>query len=96
MSDRDNEISLNKQVKFKDLKIMLVKIMKYAVIYFMIYTSPNEIQVKTGQLTCYFQHHCCTRDIQAPFFKLCNLTPAGWRKVPIGCYSHQYFKSVTF
>ena len=52
MCDRDNEISLNKQVKFKDLKIMLVKIMKYAVIYFMIYTSPNEIQVKTGQLTC--------------------------------------------
>ena len=67
MSDRDNEISLNKQVKFKDLKIMLVKIMKYAVIYFMIYTSPNETQVKTGQLTCYFQHRCCTRDIQAPF-----------------------------
>ena len=67
MSDRDNEISLNKQVKFKDLKIMLVKIMKYAVIYFMIYTSPNEIQVKTDQLTCYFQHRCCTRNIQAPF-----------------------------
>ena len=39
----------------------------YAVIYFMIYTSPNEIQIKTGQLTCYFQHRCCTRDIQAPF-----------------------------
>ena len=38
MCDRDNEIPLNKQVKFKDLKIMLVKIMKYAVIYFMIYT----------------------------------------------------------
>ena len=37
MSDRDNEISLKKQVKFKDLKIMLFKIMKYAVIYFMIY-----------------------------------------------------------
>ena len=54
MCDRDNEISLNKQVKFKDLKIMIVKIMKYAVIYFMIYTSPNEIQVKTGQLTCHF------------------------------------------
>ena len=70
MCDRDNEISLNKQVKFKDLKIMLVKIMKYAVIYFMIYTSPNEIQVKTGQRTCYFQHRCwqcCTRDIQVPF-----------------------------
>ena len=30
MCDRDNEISLNKQVKFQDLKIMLVKIMKYA------------------------------------------------------------------
>ena len=30
MCDRDNEISLNKQVKFKDLKIILVKIMKYA------------------------------------------------------------------
>ena len=29
MCDRDNEISLNKQVKFKDLKIMLVQIMKY-------------------------------------------------------------------
>ena len=67
MCDRDNEISLNKQVKCKDLKIMLVKIMKYAVIYFMIYTSPNEIQVKTGQLTCYFQHRCCTRDIRVPF-----------------------------
>ena len=38
--------------------------MKYAVIE---YISPNEIQVKTGQLTCYFQHRCCTRDIQAPF-----------------------------
>ena len=67
MCDRDNEISLNKQVKFKDLKIMLLKIMNYAVINFMIYTSSNEIQVKTGQLTCYFQHCCCTRDIQAPF-----------------------------
>ena len=70
MCDRDNEISFNKQVKFKDLKIMLVKIMKYAVIYmfFMIYTEcPNEIQVKTGRLTCYFQHRCCTRDIQALF-----------------------------
>ena len=84
MCDRDNEISLNKQVKFKDLKIILVKIMKYAVIYFMINTSPNEIQVKTGQLTCYmyFQHRCCTRDIQAPF-QIMRLDSSR-RKVPIG------------
>ena len=49
MCDRDNEISLNKQVKFKDFKIMLVKIMKYAVIYFMIYTRLVRMKFKSKQ-----------------------------------------------
>ena len=60
--------------------------MKYAVIYFMIYTSPNEIKSKQASWPDIFSI-AAARETFKPLFKFCDLTPAGWRKVPIGVYT---------